>query len=85
MARITVHVTPRSRKNELVRDRQILKVRVTAPPVDGAANEATITLLARQLHLPKRALRIVQGASSRQKIIEIEHMTEEELAEKFRA
>lgn len=77
--RITVRVIPRSRKNEVSWEGNVLKVRLTAPPVDGAANEALITLLASRLRVPKRALRIVQGATSRQKVLEIEGLTLEEM------
>lgn len=77
--RITVRVIPRSRKNEVSWEDNVLKVRLTAPPIDGAANEALIILLASRLRVPKRALRIVQGATSRQKVLEIEGLTLEEM------
>ncbi len=81
--RISVRVQPRSSKNEISWDGESLKVRITAAPVDGAANEALITLLAARLGLPKRALHIVHGASGRQKILEIEGLTLEDLAQKL--
>jgi uncharacterized protein (TIGR00251 family) len=70
--RIDVKVIPRSRRAGIagVRDGRLV-VRVTAPPVDGAANDATIEALAGALDLPRRALRIVSGASSRHKTIEV--------------
>ena len=83
MVRIAVRVVPRSRKNEISREGTVLKVRLTAPPVDGMANEALIALLAERLKLPKRALRIVQGATGRQKMVEIEGLTAEEVAQKL--
>ncbi len=48
-----------------------LKVRLTAPPVDGAANEALVALLAERLGVPKRQVVIVRGATSRQKVVEV--------------
>ncbi len=78
-----VRVVPRSSQNRLVREGEILKARLTAPPVDGAANAALLELLASQLDLPRRALRIVQGATSRQKIVEISGLTAEQLAHKL--
>lgn len=81
--RIAVHVIPRSSKNTLVLDGEVLKVWLSAAPVDGAANEALIKLLAARLHLPKSALRIVRGASGRQKILEIEDLTLIELRERL--
>lgn len=89
--RITVRVIPRSGKNVLewdegneregdLRGQQgILKARLTAPPVDGAANEALVALLADRLHLPKRAIQIVRGATSRLKTVEIDGLTLDEL------
>lgn len=55
----------------------IIKVRLTAPPVDGAANEALVALLAEHLGVAKRDIRIVHGATSRQKVVEIVGMTPE--------
>ena len=63
---------PRSPKNAIdgVRDGRIL-VRVTAAPVDGAANDAVIATIAGALDLPRRAIRVVTGNTSRNKTIEI--------------
>jgi hypothetical protein len=56
---------------------QAWRVRVQAPPVEGAANQAVCDLLAEALHLPKRNLRVVSGASSRTKVIEIDGISAE--------
>ena len=72
-----VRVIPRSSKNAVQWEQGTLKVRLTAPPVDGAANEALIALLAERLGLPKRNVSIVGGATSRQKTVEIVGMTAE--------
>lgn len=71
-ARIDIRVIPRSPKNRIdgIRDGRIV-VRVTAAPVDGAANEAVIATLAAALELPRRAIRIAKGDTSRNKTIEI--------------
>ncbi len=81
--RITVQVVPRSSKNSLAWEQGVLKARLTAPPVDGAANEALIALLAERLGLPRRDIRIVHGATSRRKTVEIEGITPEELEERM--
>jgi uncharacterized protein YggU (UPF0235/DUF167 family) len=49
-----------------------LRVRVAAPPVDGAANDALIRLLADALAVPRAQVRLVAGASGRRKLIEID-------------
>jgi len=54
-----------------------------SPSVDGAANEALLKLLAERLNLPKSALHIVHGATGRQKVLQIEGLTAEELAQKL--
>ena len=53
-----------------------LKVRLHAPPVDGAANDALVVLLAEQLGVARQAVRIVAGGTSRAKTVEIDGTTE---------
>jgi len=48
-----------------VRGQRVLKVAVAAPPVDGAANQALIALLAKRLTIPKSSVSLVAGASAR--------------------
>jgi uncharacterized protein (TIGR00251 family) len=54
-----------------------LRVRLQAPPVDGAANDALVAFLASSLGLPKRSVRIVAGLASRTKTIEVSGATAE--------
>ena len=82
---ITVRVIPRSSKNSLAWEQGTLKARITAPPVDGAANEVLIALLADRLGLPKRAISIVRGATGRQKVVEIVGMTGEEVERRLKS
>lgn len=80
--RIRVHVIPRSNRNTIAWEAGIIKVRLTAPPVDGAANEALIALLAEHLGVAKRNICIVHGAAGRQKTVEIIGMTPELMEQK---
>jgi uncharacterized protein len=48
-----------------------LRVKVTAPPVDAAANEALIKLLAQQLHCPRNRVDLVRGHTSRHKTVKL--------------
>jgi uncharacterized protein (TIGR00251 family) len=67
-ATIEIRVIPRARKTELAGSRHsALLVRLAAPPVDGAANEALISFIAERLRVPVRSVRIVAGERSRQK------------------
>jgi uncharacterized protein (TIGR00251 family) len=79
--RISVRVIPRSRKNQVEWEdsTSTLKVRLTAPPVDGAANDALVAFLADTFGLPKSAITIVRGATSRQKIVEMMGITREDV------
>jgi uncharacterized protein (TIGR00251 family) len=71
--RISVRVVPRASRNELQAqpDGSYL-ARVTAPPADGEANRAVIRLLAEHFGVAPSRIRIVAGATHRQKVFEIE-------------
>ncbi|HOX02423.1 MAG TPA: DUF167 domain-containing protein [Candidatus Paceibacterota bacterium] len=69
-ATVAVKVQPRASRNEIgPLEGEELRVWVTAPPVDSAANDALIRLLAERLGCPKGSLQIQQGQSSRHKVI----------------
>ncbi len=69
---IDVRVIPRAKRNEFGGEREgAFVVRLSAPPVEGAANEALIAFLAEALELPRRNFRIVSGEHSRQKRVAI--------------
>jgi uncharacterized protein len=72
--RIAVRLTPRggSDRVEGVDDDGALRVRVAAPPVDGAANEALCRLLARELGIARRCVRVVTGEAARRKAVEVD-------------
>jgi uncharacterized protein (TIGR00251 family) len=73
-------VTPRASKNAIEGFRAgALVVRVTAPPVDSAANDAVIELLAERLRVPKRQITISRGATGRNKVVEIDGFTHDQL------
>jgi uncharacterized protein (TIGR00251 family) len=76
--RLAVHVQPRASRREITGVHgEALKVRLTAPPVEGAANDELIELLAETFAVSRRAIRIVAGETSRSKIVEIEGTTEQ--------
>ena len=67
---LKIFVLPRSSKNMLAgRHGDALKIKLTAPPVEGAANKMCITFLARCLGLPRSSLEIVSGHAGRTKLI----------------
>jgi uncharacterized protein (TIGR00251 family) len=78
-ATITVRLTPRSSRDQIVGWREeSLLVRVKAPPVDGRANDALLKLIAEALELPSTALTLVSGHTARNKRVRIEGITGEE-------
>ena len=82
--RFAVRITPRSAV-ERVEDAAdgVLRVRVMAPAVEGAANASLIRLLADELGIARRDIRIVAGASSRQKLVVIEGVDAEAIVARW--
>jgi len=74
--RIEARVTPRASRTgiEGIRGGRVL-VRVTAPPVDSAANDAVVMLMAGVLEVPRRSVRVVAGGTARNKVIEVDGVT----------
>lgn len=72
--KIKIRVLPRSSKNEVVGEMAdgTLKVKLTAPPVDGKANEALLELLAEHFGVKKNKIKLVGGLTSKNKIIELD-------------
>ena len=70
--RFAVRVQPRSSREGIDGVHgAALRVRVNAPPVEGAANEAVVEVLAKALGVAKRAVTIISGAGSRSKVVEV--------------
>jgi uncharacterized protein (TIGR00251 family) len=76
---VSVRVTPRAGRDELALEDGMLRVRVTAAPVKGAANEAVIALLAGRLRVPRRDVTIVHGAAARNKVVAVAGLSAAEL------
>jgi uncharacterized protein (TIGR00251 family) len=73
---IDIRIIPRAGRTEIsgIRDGALL-IRVSAAPVEGAANDALLRLLSTQLDVPLRSLRIVSGANSRRKRVAVQGLT----------
>lgn len=70
---LALKVQPRASRNEIAGPLgQELKLKVMAPPVDSAANEAVVEFLAEQLGLPRRAVSLVRGHTSPHKLIRLD-------------
>lgn len=71
-ATFPIKLQPRARKNQIMGEMDgVLKLAVTAPPVENAANEACIEFLARLLRVPRSSVTIASGQHSRRKIIRV--------------
>jgi uncharacterized protein len=82
---LDVRVIPRAARPGLAGTRDgALLVRLSAPPVEGAANAELIQVLAKALDVPKRQVTIVAGERSRLKRVKLEGVTAERVAEKLK-
>jgi uncharacterized protein (TIGR00251 family) len=76
--RLIVHLTPKASCNKIegwaqdAQGQKVLRVKVTAVPEEGKANEALIKLLSKTLHVSKSRVRLVRGSTSRIKEVEVE-------------
>jgi hypothetical protein len=77
---LQVRLTPRAAQDKIAGwEGDVLRVRVTAPPVEGRANEALLRLLARTLDVPASHLRLARGQTQRNKVVAVEGLSEEEV------
>ena len=83
---LTLRVVPRARKSKIVGVHgESLKVRLAAPPVEGAANRALVAFLARRLGVRKQQVSITSGERSRQKRVHVAGLTADEALERLSA
>ena len=73
MADLSVRLQPRARRDEVVGERGgVVVIRVTAPPVDGKANEALCRLIAKAAGVPPSRVSVVRGHTARDKVVRVE-------------
>src|ERR1041384_2105286 len=81
---LSLRVQPRASKNQIGESvGNELKVRITAPPVDSAANDALLRLLSEKLDCPASAVRLLRGATSRHKIVSIHGVAPRDIIERL--
>ena len=84
MTRLKVRITPRGSKEEVIGWREdVLAIKLTAPPVEGAANRACIEFLAKILGVKRAQVIFVSGEKSREKTFEIEGLDEAQIRSKI--
>ena len=83
---LKVRVQPKASRNQIDGfEDGTLRLRVTAPPTEGKANAGVIALMAKALGVSKSRLEIVRGHGSRDKVISIETLTEQEVHRRIEA
>ena len=84
-ATFSVRVQPRAKRNAITGEvGDALKLALTAPPVEGRANEACVAFLAEILNVPRSSVTIAAGQSSRNKLIRVTGMTAAEAEVRLR-
>lgn len=80
----TIKLHPRAKKNSITGEvGDALKVSLTAPPVDGKANQACIEFFANLLKVPRSSVTIASGQSSRRKVIRVTGLSAEEIRKRL--
>ncbi len=78
VAKLVVHVVPRAKVTEVAgRHGDAIRIRLAAPPVDGAANVELVRFLAERLDVSRGAVAIVRGATARRKTVAVQGVTAE--------
>jgi uncharacterized protein (TIGR00251 family) len=81
---LKVHLQPKASRNEIVGPyRDGIKVKVTAPPIEGKANEALILFLAKEFGISISSIKILKGHQSREKTLRISGTLDQELVRKI--
>jgi uncharacterized protein len=81
---LRLRVIPRARRTEISGRRgDAILVRLAAPPVDGAANDALIAFLAERLEIPRRQIALARGATTRDKTIAVDGLSPAEIARRL--
>jgi len=84
-ATFAVKVHPRAKRNAITGEvGDALKLSLTAPPIEGRANEACVEFLAKLLKLPRFSVTIASGHSSRRKVIRVVGLSTEEIRRRIR-
>ena len=82
----SVRVVPRASRNKIagIHDGAV-RIRLTTPPVEGAANEALVVFLSSVLHVAKRDIELVSGQTARNKVVSVSGLSPEEIEARLRS
>jgi uncharacterized protein (TIGR00251 family) len=80
MATIRIHIIPNAKIDKVAGERgDVINIKLRAPAVEGKANAALRCLLAEKLNIPQRAIMLVRGRRSRDKVIRIDGLGEQDV------
>ena len=74
---LQLRISPNASKNEIITTDDMLKVKITAQPVDGKANKALVEFLSKQFNVPKSYIEILKGQTSKDKTVLIKTTSDE--------
>ncbi len=77
---LQLRISPNASKNEIITTDDMLKVKITAQPVDGKANKALVEFLSKQFKVPKSYIEILKGQTSKDKTVLIKTTSDECIA-----
>lgn len=77
---VNIKISPNAKKNEIISEGDIIKVKITAQPVDGKANKALVEFLSKTFKIPKTSIKIIKGETSKEKTILFEIFDDEKLS-----
>lgn len=76
---VKLRISPNAKKNEIIKDGDIIKVKITALPIDGKANKALVEFFAKNFKIPKTSIEILKGETSKEKTILFKTMDEDKV------
>lgn len=82
---VNLRISPNAKKNEIIKDGDIIKVKITALPIDGKANKALIEFFAKNFKIPKTSIEILKGETSKEKTILFKTMDEDKVNNLYNA
>ena len=74
-----IKISPNSSKNEVIKTPDLVKIKITAPPVDGKANKCLIEYLSKLFRIPKTSVEIIKGETSKEKTLLIKVLDDDKI------
>ncbi len=77
---VSIKISPNAKKNEIIKEDNGIKIKITAQPIDGKANKAVVEFLSKNFKIPKTSIKILKGETSKDKTILFETSDTEKLS-----